>query len=193
MQALSGDLKFQTALADWRKYFFISPVTFAVRGIHYGRYGTDAESRRISPLYIGTGSLIRGYDIDSIGPEECVAHAGLAACPVFDRLIGSKIAVANVEVRVPLFGTQAVRPRSAASSRRSCSASSTPARRGAATSIVEADVQAQHATDRVPVVQRRRRRAHAAQLHPARVLRRETVPAPDAGHRVTGFNIIPGW
>ncbi|MGH9141847.1 MAG: BamA/TamA family outer membrane protein, partial [Thermoanaerobaculia bacterium] len=103
---LTGDLKFQTALADWRKYFFFNPVTVAVRGIYYGRSGNDAESGRINPLYIGQDSLIHGYDINSIGPEECVATPGSNTCPVFDRLVGSKIGVANFEVRVPLVGNQ---------------------------------------------------------------------------------------
>ena len=106
LQALSGDLKFQTALADWRKYLFFNPVTVAVRGIYYGRYGEDSESGKISPLYIGQDSLIHGYNINSIGPEECVSTAGSQTCPVFDRLIGSKIGVANLEVRLPLVGTK---------------------------------------------------------------------------------------
>jgi Tol biopolymer transport system component len=106
VQSLSGDLKFQTALADFRKYWFKRPVTFAVRGIHYGRYGTDAENPLLTPLYIGDAYLIRGYDLGSIGLDECKAPQGSLACPVFDRLIGSKIAVANAEVRVPLFGSR---------------------------------------------------------------------------------------
>jgi outer membrane protein assembly factor BamA len=105
LSGFSGDLKFQTALADYRKYFFFNPVTVAVRGIYYGRFGTDSESGRISPLYIGQDSLIHGYDINSIGPEECV-FSGTTSCPVFDRLIGSKIGVANLEVRVPVVGTK---------------------------------------------------------------------------------------
>ena len=106
LSALSGDLKFQTALADWRKYYFMNPVTFAVRGIYYGRYGTDSESGRISPLYIGQDSLIHGYNISSIGFEECVSAPGSSSCPVFDRLVGSRIGVANLEVRVPLVGNK---------------------------------------------------------------------------------------
>jgi Tol biopolymer transport system component len=102
----SGDLKFQTALADWRKYYFVNPVTFAVRGIYYGRYGADAESGRISPLYIGQDTLIHGYDINSIGLEECVSAPGSTACPVFDRLVGSRVAVGNVEIRVPVVGNK---------------------------------------------------------------------------------------
>lgn len=102
----TGDLKFQTALVDYRKYIFMNPVTFAMRGIYYGRYGPDAESGRLTPLYIGQDTLVRGYDINSIGLDECVSAPGSTSCPVFDRLIGSKIGVANLEVRVPVVGNK---------------------------------------------------------------------------------------
>lgn len=106
VEQLGGDLQFQTALADHRKYWFMRPVTFAVRGLHYGRYGDGAEDDRISPLHVGEGSLVRGYDPYSIGLNECNAPAGSSACPVFDRLVGSRVAAASVEVRAPLFGTK---------------------------------------------------------------------------------------
>ncbi len=48
-EATGGDLQFQTALADYRQYFFFRPVTVAFRGMHYGRYGSDAEDPRLSP------------------------------------------------------------------------------------------------------------------------------------------------
>ncbi|HEX6161471.1 MAG TPA: BamA/TamA family outer membrane protein [Thermoanaerobaculia bacterium] len=104
VEALRGDLNFQSALADWRRYFFLRPVTIAVRGLHYGRYGNDAENTRISPLYLGQGSLVRGYDPYSIDPIECDSSPGQADCPVFDRLVGSRIAAASLEVRAPLLG-----------------------------------------------------------------------------------------
>lgn len=103
VEALRGDLNFQTALADWRKYYFARPVTFAIRGLHYGRYGNGAEDPRLSLLYLGQGSVMRGYDPYSIDPVECGTGGG---CPVFDRLIGSRIAAASMEVRAPLFGTR---------------------------------------------------------------------------------------
>jgi surface antigen Omp85-like protein/WD40 repeat protein len=103
VQQLSGDLQFTTALADWRKYFYHRPFTLAVRGFHYGRYGTGAEDARLSPLYLGAGDLVRGYDPYGINPAlECHTAQG---CPVFDRLIGSRIAAGSLEVRAPLFGT----------------------------------------------------------------------------------------
>src|SRR6185369_1401677 len=105
-QALTGDLHFVTGLADWRKYFFIRPVTFAVRGLHYGRYGSDADSGALTPLYLGEPGLVRGYDPYSIGPDECTNGTPNDPCPVLSRLIGSRIAVASAEVRVPLLGTK---------------------------------------------------------------------------------------
>src|SRR5438552_1320965 len=115
VDSLTGDLHFNTALVDYRHYFFLRPVTIAIRGIHFGRYGRDSGTLSswernqtiLQPLYIGDSSLVHGYDIGSISPSECVAAASNPnACPVFDRLIVSWFAVANAEVRVPLFGTR---------------------------------------------------------------------------------------
>ena len=39
-----GSVTFNTGLADYRRYLFKRPLTFAVRGLHYGRYGKDAEN-----------------------------------------------------------------------------------------------------------------------------------------------------
>ncbi|HVT45304.1 MAG TPA: BamA/TamA family outer membrane protein [Thermoanaerobaculia bacterium] len=105
-EAVGGDLSFQTALADWRRYLFVRPVTFAFRGLHYGRYGSDAEDSRLRPLHVGQASLVRGYELGSFDLSECVPTDTPNACPVFDRLIGSRVAVASAEVRVPLFGTR---------------------------------------------------------------------------------------
>ena len=101
-EMLTGDIKFSTALADWRKYYYKRPFTLAIRAFHYGRYGSGSEDNRLSPLYLGAGDLVRGYDPYGISPAlECEAQA----CPVFDRLIGSKIAATSLELRAPLFGT----------------------------------------------------------------------------------------
>lgn len=105
VEALRGDLNFQTALADWRKYFFARPVTLAVRGLHYGRYGEANDDVRLSPLYLGRGSVMRGYDPYSINAVECGPSTN-GACPVFDRLVGTRIAAASIELRAPLLGTR---------------------------------------------------------------------------------------
>lgn len=103
----TGTLNFADLLLDWRRYFFARPVTFAVRGFHLGRYGGDAESDRLTPFFVGYPTLIRGYESGSFEPAECsVVPDDPTACPEFDRLVGSRIAVANAELRVPLFGTE---------------------------------------------------------------------------------------
>jgi outer membrane protein assembly factor BamA len=85
--------------------------TIAARVMHYGRYGSGGEDSRFFPLFIGYPNLVRGYDINSIAPEECVANAE-SDCPAFDRLIGSRMLVGNLEFRFPLL-----RPFTGASSR----------------------------------------------------------------------------
>jgi outer membrane protein assembly factor BamA len=101
-----GGLGFTSLLADYRRYLFVRPVTVAVRGLHYGRYGADAErSDWLQSLFLGYGSLVRGYSAESFSAAECTPVSGNAsACPEFDRLIGSRIAVASAELRIPLFG-----------------------------------------------------------------------------------------
>lgn len=101
-----GTLTFTTGSADYRRYFLARPVTLAFRGMHYGRYGRSAEdSLRLSPLYAGYGTLIRGYDVaNNFEAGECGTVAD--RCPVFDRLVGSRLAVANAELRIPLLGPE---------------------------------------------------------------------------------------
>lgn len=105
-EVISGDLNFQTGLADYRKYWLARPVTFAVRGLFYGRFGEDAENERIRPLSLARGQLVRGYEVDSFSLSECGEALNEDRCPVFDRLYGSKIGVLGAELRVPLFGTE---------------------------------------------------------------------------------------
>ncbi len=101
-----GSFSYQTLTADYRRYFFMRPMTFAVRGMHHGRYGSGAEDNRLYPLFVGYPHMIRGYDQNSFDVTECQsAGPGAAGCPVFDRLLGSKMAIANAELRIPLFGT----------------------------------------------------------------------------------------
>ncbi|MDW7761673.1 MAG: peptidase S9 [Acidobacteriota bacterium] len=96
-----GSLAFTTVLADYRRYIMpVRPITLAFRAIHYGRYGKDAEDGRLWPLFIGYENLVRGYNDSSFSYFEFSDAGGFT----FDRLIGSKMALANFEVRFPLFG-----------------------------------------------------------------------------------------
>jgi hypothetical protein len=99
-----GGLNFQSFLVDWRRYFYARPVTFAFRALHFGRYGSDAESNRISPLFIGYETLVRGYAAESFDGNEC--SRSQSDCPEFDRLVGSRIGVASLEMRIPVLGPE---------------------------------------------------------------------------------------
>jgi WD40 repeat protein len=98
-----GGVNFTSVLADYRRYLMpVSFYTIAARGMHYGRYGSGGEDQRLYPLFIGYPSLIRGYDVNSFSSAECVPNA-TSTCPAFDRLIGSRFLVANLEFRFPLL------------------------------------------------------------------------------------------
>ena len=100
-----GTLEYLTVLGDVRDYIFLNPFTFAVRFLHVGRYLRDSESDRLWPYYLGSGTLVRGYGSGSIDVSECAGSDDPTKCPVFDRLVGSRIAVMNIEWRMPLLGT----------------------------------------------------------------------------------------
>ena len=100
-----GDWRFVGGLADWRRYFFARPFTLAVRGLFFGRYGRDGDQ---FPVFLGSTELIRGYTAGSLINNECANSSAAASsnsstgCTALDQLIGSRIAVANVELRFPL-------------------------------------------------------------------------------------------
>ena len=96
-----GDLQMTTALADYRHYFMPARFyTIAVRGMHYGRYGAGGEDERLVPLFIGYPEFVRGYGVDSFSSGECATST---SCPTFDRLVGSRMLVGNIELRFPLL------------------------------------------------------------------------------------------
>jgi Tol biopolymer transport system component len=109
-----GTANFTTLIADWRRYY--SPtkdLTLAARGLHFGRYGlSQAENNKdgfglLRPLFLGYETLIRGYDYASFSSSECAAGATAQDnCPVFNRLFGQRLAVVNLEARVPLIGVE---------------------------------------------------------------------------------------
>ena len=100
----AGSLLYSGFLADYRKYFMPArPLTFAVRGLHYGRYGRDGEDVRLSPLFVGYPGLVRGYEMGSWEASECETTV-MSDCEAFDRLVGSRMALGSAELRVPLLG-----------------------------------------------------------------------------------------
>lgn len=98
-----GDLTYTGTLADYRTYFMpVRPLTFAFRGLYYGRHGDSAGDGRLPTLFLGYPGLVRGYDSGSFRAEECGIQLD-GSCPVFDRLIGSQVGILNAELRFPLW------------------------------------------------------------------------------------------
>jgi Tol biopolymer transport system component len=103
----AGNIAWLSALADYRRYVMpLRPFTLAGRLLHYGRYGSGAEDERLSPLFLGYTSLVRGYNLNSFSAAECPSDA--AGCPVFDQLLGSRLLVGNLELRFPPLGVLGV-------------------------------------------------------------------------------------
>ena len=100
-----GSINFTNLLADYRRYFMpVSFYTIAVRGMHYGRYGSGSSDQRLFPLFLGYPTLVRGYDVGTFDPTECVPSTPSADdCPAIDRLVGSRLLVGNLELRFPLL------------------------------------------------------------------------------------------
>ena len=102
VETLSGTVDMYSVLADYRHYFMpVRPFTLAFRLLHYGRYGKGAEDPRMYPLFLGYETLVRGYNSTSFTASEVYSETNPFD---YDQLFGSKIFVANVELRFPLFG-----------------------------------------------------------------------------------------
>ncbi len=98
-----GGERFTNYVVDYRRYLFARPFTLAFRTLLYGNQGRDAG---LFPIFLGTTELVRGYTSGSLLNHECATSptqpTGRTGCRDLDRLIGSNIAVANVELRFPL-------------------------------------------------------------------------------------------
>lgn len=102
-----GTDNFVSVLVDYRRYFFYEPVTFAVRGMLAGNFGGDQDQifSREYLYYPYHRGFVRGYNYGSFDfAEECQD----ITCSVFARLYGTRTAMASAEIRLPLFGTEAL-------------------------------------------------------------------------------------
>ena len=95
-----GVVNLQNVTADYRKYFRFAPLTLATRNMFVGRFGKDAESGVLPPLYLGYPFLVRGYDALLYAE-----NTNQTAVSIND-LIGSKMYVSNVELRLPFTGPE---------------------------------------------------------------------------------------
>jgi Tol biopolymer transport system component len=106
-----NDLDYATGILDFRKYVMPTrPVTVALRLLHNGRYGPDADTSRITPFYLGYDGIVRGYDFSSFDFAACAEAGGLTGaddvftCGPYDNLFGSRMLLGNLELRFPPLG-----------------------------------------------------------------------------------------
>jgi outer membrane protein assembly factor BamA len=94
---------FTDVRVDARRYWMpVRPLTVAARVEHIGRYGSGASDPRLTPLLVGLQTMVRGYDLRNFAVDACGRTA--TACSVIDELAGSRMALMNVELRMPLLG-----------------------------------------------------------------------------------------
>lgn len=97
IQEYVDGLRITSVLFDQRQYVYLKPVALAVRGIYTGRYGADANTTRLTPLFLGYPTLVRGYDAYSLYERN-------KQTLTIESLTGSQIAIANGEIRLPFTG-----------------------------------------------------------------------------------------
>lgn len=95
-----GDMNFYSFLFDFRRYIYFKPFCLATRFYHAGRYGLGTSNMVIQSMYIGYPWLVRGYGDNYIyGDDENINER-------YQQLFGSRIAVANIELRLPFTGPE---------------------------------------------------------------------------------------
>jgi len=100
-QYMGGFWNFTGLLLDGRRYLYKKPVTFAVRGMAYGRFwgnqddGYESGNYAVQPLFVAQPWFVRGYPYNLLYNEER---------DLIEASAGSKILVGNFEIRLPFTG-----------------------------------------------------------------------------------------
>jgi Tol biopolymer transport system component len=106
-----GSRNFVSVLADYRRYFYREPFTFAVRGLHQGNYGATEGgfTRDFGDLFVRETlgdpyqlAFVRGYGFNSFDQGTCQEGE---RC-VVENLYGTRVALGSAEVRLPLLGPE---------------------------------------------------------------------------------------
>jgi Tol biopolymer transport system component len=92
-----GVVSLSNYLADFRKYKYLRPFSLAGRILLNARNGKDAETQALQPLFIGFPGYVRGYYGRQLDRQ---LDRGLA----MDQLLGTRMAMANLELRLPFTG-----------------------------------------------------------------------------------------
>ncbi|HEX2955923.1 MAG TPA: hypothetical protein VHO70_03795 [Chitinispirillaceae bacterium] len=104
IQPSIGSLFFTDITGDIRLYKFIKPLTLAFRTFTWGRYFGQSDHYSLPEAFLGYEDWVRGYSMGSFDLSYDISNGG--NFPDFERLLGTRIAVANFELRVPLLGNE---------------------------------------------------------------------------------------
>ncbi len=96
-----GSFRWMEYLADYRRYdpIIFNFITVATRFTSRMAVGRDEME---TPVYIGRPELLRGYNRESCSQTGIDGQFDIDSCAAA-RLIGSRVAIANAEVRFPLI------------------------------------------------------------------------------------------
>ncbi|HVD62323.1 MAG TPA: BamA/TamA family outer membrane protein [Gemmatimonadaceae bacterium] len=97
-----GNLRWTEYLADYRRYdpIVFNTLTFATRFLTSMAIGRDEGA---FPKYVGRPEFVRGYDNANFYGFECTSYIGGSSTCNTAQLVGSRVAVANAELRFPLI------------------------------------------------------------------------------------------
>ncbi|MFL5487571.1 MAG: hypothetical protein ACJ8AJ_03710 [Gemmatimonadaceae bacterium] len=97
-----GKINFSDFLADYRRYdpIIFNTLTFATRFLSSISVGPDEG---FFPKYIGRPDFVRGYDRANFSFADCTSVIGTASTCNNAQLAGSRVAVANAELRFPII------------------------------------------------------------------------------------------
>ena len=95
-----GAFDFTNVTADYRRYIWFGKGALALRAMHQGRYG--GNSGDVFPLYVGSPWYMRGLNGKDVFTT--LERGGRD----ISSLIGSKLFVANAELRIPFTGPKRI-------------------------------------------------------------------------------------
>jgi Tol biopolymer transport system component len=97
-----GNLRWTEFLADYRRYdaIIFNTLTFATRFLTSAAVGRDEGA---FPKYVGRPEFVRGYDNANFYGFECTSFIGGSSTCNTAQLVGSRVAVANAELRFPII------------------------------------------------------------------------------------------
>lgn len=92
---------FTSFLADYRRYVWAKPFSFALRGFGLVRFEEDVSS--VFPLYVGQMGFVRGYDfLFNNNSRGEFGDIGI------NQLLGSKMLMTSFEIRRPFTGPKQI-------------------------------------------------------------------------------------